>query len=34
MKNSTCYNFEEIMKIEDFDFDNILLGKKSHAKML
>ena len=23
IKNSTCYYFDDIVKIEDFDFDNI-----------
>ena len=22
IKNCTCYNFDDIIKIEDFDFDN------------
>ena len=26
-KNCTCYYFNDIIKIEDFDFDNILLAK-------
>ena len=24
VKNCTCYYFDDIIKIEDFDFDNIL----------
>ena len=28
VKNSTCYYFDDIIKIEDFDFDNILLDEK------
>ena len=28
-KNCTCYYFDGITKIEDFDFDNILLDAKS-----
>ena len=24
IKNRTCYYFDEIIKVEDFDFDNIL----------
>ena len=29
IKNSTCYYFDDIIKIEDFDFDNILINEKS-----
>ena len=29
-----CYNFDGIIKFEDFDFDNILIGEKSHEKIL
>ena len=29
IKNCTCYYFNDIIKIEDFDFDNILLDEKS-----
>ena len=29
IKNRTCYYLYDIIKIEDFDFDNILLDKKS-----
>ena len=28
------YHFDDIIKIEDFDFDNILLGKKSYHNIL
>ena len=28
--NSTCYCFDDIMRVGDFDFDNILLGEKSY----
>ena len=30
IKSRTCYYFDYIIKIEDFDFDNILLDKKSY----
>ena len=30
IKNRTCYYFDDIMKVGKFDFDNILLDKKSH----
>ena len=29
-----CYYFDGIIKIEDFDFDNILLDEKSHENSL
>ena len=29
IKNCTCYYFHEIIKIEDFNFDNTLLNEKS-----
>ena len=28
IKNCTCYYVDEIIKIEDFDFDDILLDEK------
>ena len=28
IKNRACYYFDNIIKFEDFDFDNILLGWK------
>ena len=28
------YYFDDIMKIEDFDFDNILLNEKSYENIL
>ena len=31
-KNCTCYYFDDTIKIEDFDFDNILLDEKSYEK--
>ena len=34
IKNCTCYYFDEITKLEDFDFNNILTVKKSHEKTL
>ena len=34
IKNSTCYNFDDIIKIEDFDPDNILIDKKTHKNIL
>ena len=30
IKNRTCYYFDDIMKVGKFDFDNILLDKKSY----
>ena len=30
MENRTCYYFDDIIKLEDFDFDNILIDEKSH----
>ena len=30
IKNHTCYFFDDIIKNEDFGFDNILLDEKSH----
>ena len=30
--NCTCYYFDDPVKIEDFDFDNILLDEKCHTK--
>ena len=29
IKNRTCYYFVDIIILEDFDFDNILIDKKS-----
>ena len=28
IKNRTCYYFDDIIKFEDFDFENILIDKK------
>ena len=33
-KNRTCYYLDHIIKIEDFDFDNILLDRKSYKNIL
>ena len=32
VKNRTCYYFGDKMRVGDFDFNNILLDKKSHEK--
>ena len=29
-KNFTCYYFDDIINIEDFNFDNILIDEKYH----
>ena len=34
IKNHTCYYFNDIIKLEDFDLDNILIDKKSHKNIL
>ena len=34
IKNGTYYYFDDIMKIEDFDFDNILIDEKSYKNIL
>ena len=34
IKNRTCYYFDDVIKIEDFDLDNILIDEKSYKKML
>ena len=34
VKNRTCYYFDDIIRIEDFDLDNILLDKKPYDKSL
>ena len=34
IKNHLCYYFEDIIKIEDFNFGNILLDEKSHENIL
>ena len=30
IKNCTCYYFNHIIKIEDFDLNNILIDEKSY----
>ena len=32
-KNRTCYYFNDIIKIKDFDFDSILLHEQSYIKI-
>ena len=34
IKNRTCYYFDDITKLEDFDLDNILIDEKSHENIL
>ena len=34
IKNFTCYYFDDIIKLEDFDLDNVLIDKKSHENIL
>ena len=34
MKIHTCYNFDAIIKIEDFDINNILIDEKPHKNLL
>ena len=34
IKNFTCFYFDDIIKLEDFDLDNILLDEKSHENIL
>ena len=34
IKNCTCYYFDDIIKIEDFDFDNIIIDEKLYKKLL
>ena len=29
-----CYNFDDIIKLEDFNFDNIFMYEKSHKNIL
>ena len=33
-KNCTCYYFDHIIEIEDFDFDNICIDEKSQKHIL
>ena len=34
IKNRMCYHFDDIIKIEDFDLDNILVDEKSYKNIL
>ena len=34
IKNRTCYYFDDIIKLEDFDLDNISIDEKSQEKIL
>ena len=34
IKNCTCYYFDDIIKIEDFNLDNILTDEKSYENIL
>ena len=34
IKNHTCYYFDDIIKLEDFDLDNILIDEKSQENIL
>ena len=34
IKNRTCYYFDDIIKLEDFDIDNILIDKKLYKNIL
>ena len=34
IKNRTYYYFDDIIKLEDFDFNNILTDEKSHKNIL
>ena len=34
IKNRTCYYFDEMIKFEDFDFDNMLIDGKSYENIL
>ena len=34
IKNCTYYYFDDIIKLEDFDFNNILIDKKSYKNIL
>ena len=33
IKHRTCYYFDDIIKLEDFDIDNILIDEKSHKNI-
>ena len=34
IKNRTCYYFNDIIKLEEFDLDNILIQEKSYKNIL
>ena len=34
IKNRTCYYFDDIIKLEDFDIDDIIIDKKLHKNIL
>ena len=34
IKNRTCYYFNDIIKSEDFDLDNVLIEEKSQENIL
>ena len=34
IKNPTCYYFEDLIKIEDFDFDNIIIDERLDKRIL
>ena len=34
IKNKRCYYFDDIIEIDDFDFDNILINEKSYKYIL
>ena len=34
IKNGTCHYFDDIIKLEDFDIDKILINEKSHETIL
>ena len=34
IKIRTCYCFDEVINLEDFDFNKILIDEKSHENML
>ena len=34
IKNCTYYYFDDIIKLEDFDFNNILIDEKSYKNIL
>lgn len=34
IKNPTCYHFNDVINVNDFDLDNILMDKKSYEIFL